>query len=41
MKFSKTKIIFAWLAAFWLLGAVVARAHDPYQGYTDVLLHFQ
>jgi hypothetical protein len=41
MKFFRTKIIFAWLAAFWLFGAAAARAHDPYQGYTDVLLHFQ
>jgi hypothetical protein len=37
----KTKPIWRWLAAFWLLGAAVAQAHDPYQGYTDVLLHFQ
>jgi hypothetical protein len=41
MKFSRTEIIFPWLAAFWLLGATAARAHDPYQGYTDVSLRSQ
>ena len=38
MKFSRTKIILALLAVFWLLGAAAALAHDPYQAYTDVTL---
>jgi hypothetical protein len=38
MKFSRTKIIFAWLAAFWLLGAAAALAHDAFLSYTDVWL---
>ena len=39
MKLLRNKTIFHRLAAFGLLGmAVVARAHDPYQAFTDVTL---
>jgi hypothetical protein len=38
MKFFRTKIIFAWLAAFSLLGAAAALAHDAFLSYTDVWL---
>lgn len=38
MKFFRTKLVFSWLAAFWLLGEAMAWAHDPYQAYTDVTL---
>jgi hypothetical protein len=38
MKFSETRINFGWLAAFWLLGAAMAQAHDAYLSYTDVWL---
>jgi hypothetical protein len=38
MKFSRTKIIFASLAAFWLLGAAAALAHDAFLSYTDLWL---
>lgn len=39
MKTFQTKINFRWLVVFCLLGmAAVARAHDPYQAFTDVTL---
>jgi hypothetical protein len=41
MKFLETKLKRNFLAVFWLLGVMLAQAHDPYQGYTDVQLRFQ